>query len=351
MSKLLNKHRHSISQGVKGFGLLQAFGQKFNSSAIRASKDAIELANRQDKDSPMVIIAFKNKAKLKLRFNSLLEFYKARKTRITNELASHAQEIELREKQLDNISKHSVRWKHLQSKTLFFSLLRRFLLDARVFGVLPKLSTLSALSRLVQRNIKQCAVVYPNDLLLKVHSSVLFVIVGYLIVFFPLDFAFSLEEKYSYLKNSSIAVYTYLFFDIILGFLTAFQDSSGRLVDSHKQIAFHYIKTWFVWDLIATLPLEFFFPYQNLKYKGLLKTPRLLRIINSVFQSNKSKKRSDSIWSKLTRNIFSSANSFYALKSLFITMLFVHIAACIWISLLSFDQQTWYTKYLRSNAG
>jgi hypothetical protein len=300
---------------------------------------------KDEKDSPMVIISFKNKAKLKLRYNSLIYFYKTRKARITKELTSHSQEIELREKQLENITaKHAVRWRHLQSKTLFFSLLRRFLLDARVFGVLPKLNTLTALSRILQKKIRQCSVAYPNDLLLKVHTSIVFVILAYLIVFFPLDYAFSLDEKYSFFRTSSIVVYAYFFFDIILGFLTAFQDSTGRIVDSHKEIALHYLKTWFFWDLIAALPLDLFFADESIKFRGLLKTPRLLRIINCVLQSNESYKRSNSIWSKITQNIFSSANSFYAIKSLFITMLFVHIAACIWISLLSYDQQTWYTK-------
>ena len=347
MSKLPSKHRQGIFQGAKSFSLLQAFGQKFKTNAIKASKDVIELAKKKDeKEPPMFIISFKNKAKLKLRYNSLIEFYKTRRIRLTNELITHTQEIELKEKQLENISsKHAVRWKHLQSKTLFFSLLRRFLLDARVFGVLPKLSTLSALSRLIERKLKRWTVFYPNDMMLKIHTSILFVIMGYLIIFFPLDFAFSLDENYTFFKTTSYIVYAYFFFDIVLGFLTAFQDASGRIVDSYWEIALQYMKTWFIWDLIAVLPLEFFFPNQNLSYKGLLKAPRLLRIINTVFQSNKSKKRSDSIWAKITRNMFSSANSYYALKSLFITMLFVHIAACIWISLLSYEQQTWYTKY------
>ena len=48
--------------------------------------------------------------------------------------------------------------------------------------------------------------------------------------------------------------------DIVLQFLTAYEDELGMLVESHQQIARHYVfSPWFSLDLFSTLPLDLMF--------------------------------------------------------------------------------------------
>ncbi len=44
--------------------------------------------------------------------------------------------------------------------------------------------------------------------------------------------------------------------DILLNFRTTFVNRKGEVVSSGKSIAFHYIRGWFLLDLIAALPFD-----------------------------------------------------------------------------------------------
>ena len=46
------------------------------------------------------------------------------------------------------------------------------------------------------------------------------------------------------------------FADIILNFRTTFVNKKGEVVSKTRSIAFHYLKGWFLLDLIAALPFD-----------------------------------------------------------------------------------------------
>ena len=338
--------------------LVQVFSEKFLNTpkAKRNKESAKQIANFSQyskqsnqnlQEEPMVIFSYKNKKKFKKRYNYIVNLYRKRKIRFEDELKGFAEQIQLNEKFLINMSKqgNANRWKKMQRKTLFFSIMRRFLSDSRTFGVLPKKNTIKTLIVKNPKKKEKPFIIYPSDLIMKLHSGMLVFIMMYMVVFYPLDFAFNLDEKYSFYKVLSLLIFGYFTFDIFIGFFSAYRNKEGIIVDNLKDICKNYLRTWFLLDLIATIPVHLMIPNTNLEYKLILKIPRLVRILNSVFQSRGGPaKQSNSLWHTFSKSLFSSATSFYALKSLFITFLFVHIAACVWISLLNIDHLNWYMK-------
>jgi hypothetical protein len=72
--------------------------------------------------------------------------------------------------------------------------------------------------------------------------------------------------------------------DIIVNFRTGYLDKKTMMIESRtRPIAVSYLKGWFAFDLLATLPWTYVFPdYQFLKLSRILKINSLgIRISNS----------------------------------------------------------------------
>lgn len=71
--------------------------------------------------------------------------------------------------------------------------------------------------------------------------------------------------------------------DIFINFRTTFVDDNDEVVSHPCRIAVHYLKTWFVIDLVAAIPFELLIMIGNTNQTttliGLLKTARLLRLV------------------------------------------------------------------------
>ncbi|XP_066441645.1 potassium voltage-gated channel subfamily H member 3 [Eleutherodactylus coqui] len=78
-----------------------------------------------------------------------------------------------------------------------------------------------------------------------------------------------------------LAVEILFILDIILNFRTTFVSQSGQVVFSSRLIFLHYIRTWFLLDLLAALPVDLLYSFKVNIYFGahLLKTVRLLRLL------------------------------------------------------------------------
>ena len=74
--------------------------------------------------------------------------------------------------------------------------------------------------------------------------------------------------------------------DIVLNFITAYYEA-GFLITQPRRIAMHYIKTWFVIDIVASVPWAAFFPTvvaesgfnrKTIKLIKYVKLPKMLRL-------------------------------------------------------------------------
>ena len=118
-----------------------------------------------------------------------------RKKLYKSKLKERISVIEKNEKELKNVSANfGYMWKKIQNKTLFLSLLRKILRNARNFGIDPK--KLPEMAKLDEEiKTKNSWVIYPDSSLYKFHIIVMSVIMIYLIIFFPLDLAFNIDDS------------------------------------------------------------------------------------------------------------------------------------------------------------
>lgn len=168
----------------------------------------------------------------------------------------------------------------------------------------------------------------------------LLILVMYSSIFIPLNIAFFNEP----LSSTFDVVVDILFgVDLLLNFRTGTEDSWGRLVYDPKVIALHYLKTWFLIDLIAVIPFEAFAGLlglisssndavgaaDNFSTLSLLKVPRLLRIGRLMKKFNQ----------------FAAANAFRIVSLLVLFSLVAHWMACAWFKIgltwIDHEQGVW----------
>ncbi|CAH8632098.1 unnamed protein product [Schistosoma bovis] len=123
------------------------------------------------------------------------------------------------------------------------------------------------------------------------------------------------------LSTVDILVDVMFIIDILINFRTTYVNKNDEVVSHPKRIAAHYIKGWFIIDLVAAIPFDLLFfrtaGDQPTALTGLLKSARLLRLVGIV--------------RKLDRYSEYGASILVLLTALF--ALIAHWLACIWYAI------------------
>ena len=114
--------------------------------------------------------------------------------------------------------------------------------------------------------------------------------------------------------HAAVDVVVDLFFisDIIINFRTAYHKDDGELQLDTRAIALSYARSWFVLDLVASVPIDWFLP--NSAGIGVAKIPRLLRLFRLMKKFDK----------------LASARALRVVNLLMLFLLFAHWIACLW---------------------
>lgn len=315
---------------------------KFDEYEVLSGYKALENAEGPDSyDDPHKEI----KQELNRRLQEIKHHLKERRQKYKQELKERILTIEKDEKVLKNISKNfRERWKKIQNKTLFLSVMRQMLRNARNFGIDTK--KIPEIVDQEESKKTKWSVIYPDGIFLKIHVMIMFIILVYLIIFFPLDIAFNLEEKNHFWVYLDASITIYFTFDIFVSLLTAFE-RRGQLIDENWPIAKNYLTKWFIIDLLTVVPFDYIFPQTNFRYKRLLKVPRMLRLINSMFQNTESKKKTRNMVVEKLKLIFGGTARFQIIYNLITTCIFIHITACLYLfvgNAYSEDRDNWIKK-------
>lgn len=100
-------------------------------------------------------------------------------------------------------------------------------------------------------------ILYPDMKLHNAWQVLISVLVLYECTLNPFRIAFNKEDTpFFHYFNDFITVM--FFTDIVINFRTAYYDSQDQLVDKPKILAFNYMFSWFLIDLVATIPFEMF---------------------------------------------------------------------------------------------
>jgi len=70
--------------------------------------------------------------------------------------------------------------------------------------------------------------------------------------------------------------------DIFFNFISAYFDSDLQIILNRKTIAWNYLKSWFIVDFIAILPVQFMVDTQGKDYASLARLARLPRLYRLI---------------------------------------------------------------------
>ena len=132
------------------------------------------------------------------------------------------------------------------------------------------------------------------------------------------------------------------FIDLILTFFLVYTDTEkGRIVENHREIAAHYIKTWFFVDLISILPIEVvinsIMKRQTAKLNSLARVSRIVKLykiarffrLSKLLKLAKAKKKSSSKSMENALKLREGVERF-VLFGLFFSI-FLHLVTCFWL--------------------
>ncbi|XP_076545170.1 potassium voltage-gated channel seizure isoform X15 [Osmia lignaria lignaria] len=172
---------------------------------------------------------------------------------------------------------------------------------------------------------------------------VILLLVMYTAIFTPYVAAFVLSDPdYNSRKNKKysddpIVIIDFIvdvtfIVDIIINFRTTFVNSNDEVVSHPAKIAVHYLKGWFIIDLVAAIPFDLFLvgshTDETTTLIGLLKTARLLRLVR--------------VARKIDRYSEYGAAVLLLLMGTF--ALIAHWMACIWYAIGNAERPTLKSK-------
>ncbi len=150
-----------------------------------------------------------------------------------------------------------------------------------------------------------------------------------LAIYIPLNIVLNLSAEIS-LTFFYWLITAIFFTDILINYISPPQDASTQY--DVKQARIHYLQTWFIVDLLASIPFAFIYPIQALGIFRLLKLIRVAQYMHYVRQ------RAIRYRDYLVLGFF-----------IFWLLLLAHWLACGWIVLRSFSAvQDNITKYITS---
>nr|GMC58758.1 potassium channel AKT1-like [Ipomoea batatas] len=183
-------------------------------------------------------------------------------------------------------------------------------------GILPPLGARS------NRRVKlRQFIISPYDRRYRSWETFLAVLVIYIAWVSPFEFGF-LEKPSWPLAITDNIVNGFFAIDIVLTFFVAYMDKTTYLlVDNPRQIAWRYTRTWFIFDVISTIPSEIAYKISpnHLSLYGLFSMLRLwrLRRVSALFSRLEKDKNFNYFWVRCA-------------KLICVTLFAVHSAGCFY---------------------
>ena len=185
---------------------------------------------------------------------------------------------------------------------------------------------------------------------------IIFIIILMQSVYIPLFISFEIEIEYWFLYFDIFATSCF-FFDIVINFNSGYL-KKGQIIMDRKMIFVHYLKGWFILDLISSFPYDwvisgkvvskanYYTNYQYSKATQLLKIVRVTKIFGLIRLVKLMKVRHYvyRIEDYLNSEVLSSILTFVQLA--FVIFLTAHWNACIWnfVTKMFISEETWLNK-------
>ena len=140
--------------------------------------------------------------------------------------------------------------------------------------------------------------------------------------------------------------------DLILGFITAYFDIEEHLITNKSLITINYLMSWFIVDLISSIPYTTIFTVFNFiqkhYYKNLNQEYNLIELVQLLpFVKNLKIYKNNEFYNKFKRFLYHYTiiyKWFNTANFLFLFIIYSHILACIFVFLSYLDNPSWITN-------
>lgn len=122
----------------------------------------------------------------------------------------------------------------------------------------------------------------PEGELRVVWDLLMLVCVGYVSLVLPYRLAFDVQpEKGTWIWFLEATIDGSFLCDVALNFRTGYYDGDGTLVMDGPRVAAHYLRSWFVLDVVSSVPLDALFgkAFSHLNAAKLLKIGKIMKVI------------------------------------------------------------------------
>ncbi|CAK79091.1 unnamed protein product (macronuclear) [Paramecium tetraurelia] len=188
---------------------------------------------------------------------------------------------------------------------------------------------------------------FPDDIPYILWGLIINLCTDFAAILFPLQIAFDFEGVGSQL---TLIIQIIFWLDLIMNFLICHVNKQLDLIYNFHDIAYHYVGSWFIFDLISVIPD---FGITGLK---ILKLIRLLRFFLferrvAYNQSLDLLKQQKAIKDELVvRNEYNFDLRLKKLMKIFLEMIVLnHLFACLWLWVCRFNQDTNWLDYYKIN--
>lgn len=196
----------------------------------------------------------------------------------------------------------------------------------------------------------------PHSLFKSIWNVVLIILLIYTATYMPYKICFIDDPTYTSEVIDQI-VDALFAIDIFVNFMSAVELADGNIAMQPKLIAQIYLRSWFLFDLVAVFPFQQIISSATIDSQGqktgtdynqlvrLVRLPRLyrmvriLRIIKLIKVARKNR-----VLTKLTRALKMKAAILRMIQGLISAVLVTHIFACFWFLCAKFEDlgpQTW----------
>ena len=194
-------------------------------------------------------------------------------------------------------------------------------------------------------------IIHPESIFFLRWKFILFLIIGYNIIFTPLSFAFYYKNFLFFFLGDLICDIIF-FLDFIFQFFIPYPDLINEKYElNHFNIIKHYFFTWFFFDLIVDFPISTII---NVKCKlkrneyhnnvQLLHLLKLIKILKLLKQKLNSRKLTEKKISKISM-LFNSTKSGRLFIFFFIFFSLNHILSCIYCFIARINYPNWIYFY------
>ena len=183
-------------------------------------------------------------------------------------------------------------------------------------------------------------IIHPANNYFVIFKCVIFILIFYLIIIYPLSFAFLYK----------IPLFIHILFDFIfiidffVGFFIGFFDDEGKMVKNLKLCVYNFLTKNFLKNLIFSFPFLSIF-HNNNSYLKILPLIRIFKFYEFTYDE----RDSELYYDKLIINLhiiksLSVHNPFYSFLEFFAGFfILLHISSCIFVFLLTSDYPNWTT--------